>query len=310
MKRRYPKKSIIVICGPTGIGKTSTAIQLAAQFNGEIISADSMQIYQYMDIGTAKPTLEEQACIKHHLIDIIPPNENFDAARFAQMAHAKIKELEQHEMLPFIVGGTGLYIKALLHGLFRTQPTDPTLLSQLKTDAETYGSRSLHSRLQHVDPAAAQKIHPNDTFRVIRALEIFQRTGIPLSTHQTGHGFKKSMFNALKIGLYLDRELLYERINRRVERMVQEGLLNEVHVLLERGYSKEIKAMQSIGYRHMLQYIDGTLSWDDAVDIMKRDTRRYAKRQFTWFNADPEIKWVDIGDLATITRLITTFFET
>jgi tRNA dimethylallyltransferase len=293
MVNASPKPPVVVICGPTGIGKTTTAIKIAETFGAEIISADSMQIYRFMDIGTAKPTAEEKARIRHYLIDIVNPDEDFDAARFVSLARPLIFTLNQKGKLPVVAGGTGMYIKALIHGLFRAQPPDPEVRLKLKADAEALGPAVLHHRLSRIDPEAATRIHPNDAFRIIRALETYETTGRKLSDHHLGHGFAESPFRAFKIGLTLDRQKLYERIDRRVDKMIEAGLLDEVKNLLGRGYSANLKALQSIGYRHMSDYLAGRLSWEESVRTLKRDTRHYAKRQLTWFRADPEITWME-----------------
>ena len=285
------KPKVIIIGGPTGIGKTAVAIRIAQRFGGEIVNADSMQIYRKMDIGTAKPTPKEQALVKHHLIDIINPDQPFDAVRFADMAGKIIIQLVEKQMLPLVVGGTGLYIKALTHGLFRENSSDPEIRKELKQDAKTHGSEYLYQKLQQIDPTTADRLHPNDTFRIIRALEVYRVTGIPISDFQDAHGFTGQSYRTLKIGLDMDRKILYDRINRRVEAMMGEGLVDEVKQLLAMGYSADLKSMQSIGYRHMADFIEGRLEWDEALDTMKRDTRRYAKRQLTWFRKDPEMIW-------------------
>jgi len=285
------KPRIIIICGPTGVGKTSAAIKLSQKFTGEIIGADSMQIYRKMDIGTAKPTRTEQADVLHHMIDVANPDEQFDAALFAEKADHIIDSLSNRGITPFIVGGTGLYIKALMHGLSRARPAAREVLKRLKNEAEKYGSDDLHRRLSECDPKTAEKIHPNDTFRITRALEIFEVTGKPMSAFHDEHQFSEKKYRALKICIHADREKLYKRINRRVDAMIEDGFLNEVKMLLKKGYSPDLKSMQSLGYRHMAEYISGKISWEQAIDIMKRDTRRYAKRQLTWFKADNEMKW-------------------
>ena len=301
------KLKIIVICGPTGIGKTSVAIKMAQLFSGEIISADSMQIYRYMDIGTAKPTIAEQTAVLHHMIDIVHPDEQFDAADFAARARSIIAELSKKNILPFVAGGTGFYIKALLHGLFRAKPANHKILLRLKEEAIKYGSSALHSRLKKIDPDAAHKIHPNDTFRIMRALETFESTGKTISEYQKEHNFGENLFDVLKIGLAVDRTLLYERINKRVDFMLESGFLDEVKDLLDKGYHKNLKAMQSIGYRHLVDFIKEDVSWDESVRLFKRDTRRYAKRQLTWFKADSEIIWLDPAETNKAAKLIENF---
>ncbi len=307
MKSKKPKPKIVVICGPTGVGKTSVAIEAAEEFSGEIINADSMQIYTYMDIGTAKPTLDEQARITHHLIDIVSPDESFDAAMYAKMASESITSLGKQNILPFVVGGTGFYIKALLHGLFMEGNSDPNIRKRLKNELEIYGADHLYSRLKRHDPTAAQKIHSNDTYRIIRALEIYEITGKTISEYHEEHRFQKDLFRTLTIGLDMNREMLYDRINSRVDAMIEAGLEQEVKGLLSLGYTEDLKPMQSIGYRHMADYINGRLSWDEALLTLKRDTRRYAKRQMTWFKSDSQTVWIEPGQIKDIIRLVKTF---
>ncbi|QTA78929.1 tRNA delta(2)-isopentenylpyrophosphate transferase [Desulfonema limicola] len=303
------KPDIIVICGPTGVGKTSAAISLAQKFNGEIISSDSMQIYKYMDIGTAKPDSKEQAAVPHHLIDIKEPDEDFDAAMFAQTAYKKIMELYDRGITPFVAGGTGMYIKALIHGIFKVKPVDPGIRSKIKKDAELLGSRVLYERLYQCDPETAEKIHPNDTYRIIRALEIYESTGSRISKFHKQHGFSDEQFNVLKIGLGMEREKLYERINQRVDIMMEQGFEHEVRDLLAKGYSPALKSMQSIGYRHIADFIYDKIDKQEALVTMKRDTRRYAKRQFTWFKADPRVIWTKPENLEDIELLIKKFLQ-
>ncbi len=303
------KGKIIVICGPTAIGKTGAAIGLAQKFQGEIVSADSMQIYQYMDIGTAKPTAEEKAAVKHHMIDIAAPDEEFDAARYAEEARGIISELHHRGIPPFVVGGTGLYLKTLLHGIFQAPPSPPALREELRRIAEESGSPFLHRRLLNCDPESARKIHPNDSYRIIRALEIYESTGKSIREYQKKHLFAEKKYRTFKIALHSEREILYERINRRVDAMLDAGLEDEVRELTEKGYSHELKSMQSIGYRHMNEYIRGLMDYTEAVRTMKRDTRRYAKRQFTWFRADPEMIWVKAENLKNLSPDIKKFLQ-
>jgi tRNA dimethylallyltransferase len=307
MNRDKSKPKVIVICGPTGSGKTAAAIPLAVRFKGEIISADSMQIYRYMDIGTAKPTRAEQQQVGHHLIDVAAPDESFSAARYADMARNVISRLQPEGTVPFVVGGTGLYIKALLKGLFPTEPVDPTVRSRLKKDAVVHGAAVLHRRLADCDPEAARRIQPNDTYRILRALEIYESSGRSISQLQSEHGFSEKPFSVLKIGLDIDRNRLYERINMRVDYMIRAGLLQEVKNLLGRGYAPTLKSMQSIGYRHLVDFIQGRLSWPEALRTFKRDTRRYAKRQLTWFKADSEINWIADENTTRMMQRINNF---
>ncbi len=303
------KPNVIVICGPTALGKTSIAIDLARTFKGEIVGADSMQIHRHMNIGTAKPTPDEQSIVPHHMIDIVDPNEPFDARQFAIMAHEKIMDLHARRVSPFVIGGTGLYIKALLHGLFEAMPADPDVRTRLKQEAEIHGTDFLHKRLSQLDSATAKRIHPNDTYRILRALEVYELTGKTISELQGEHSFTDKPFRVLKIGLHMDREIIYDRINRRVDAMIDSGLVNEVKGLLGMGYSADLKSMQSIGYRHMVDFIEGHSSWEEALRTLKRDTRRYAKRQLTWFKADSAIVWKEPGQLKEIRRTIEKFLQ-
>ncbi len=300
---------IIIVCGPTGIGKTSTAIRLCLECNGEIIGADSMQLYRYMNIGTAKPAPHETEKVPHHMIDVADPDDAFDAGTFAEMASEHIRRLIHRKKIPFVVGGTGLYIKALVHGLSRARPADAQVISRLKAEAEKIGGKALHDRLAKLDPQAAGKIHPNDTFRVIRALEIYIKTGKPISHYHNKHRFIDRKFDTLKIGLELPRETLYQRINTRVDIMIQEGLLSEVRGLFEKGYAKDLKSMQSLGYRHMTAFLNQEISWEEAVDTLKRDTRHYAKRQMTWFKADAEINWFRPEQINVMQGAIASFLS-
>ena len=303
------KPKIIIVCGPTGIGKTAVALDLAQSFKGQIIGADSMQVYKHMDIGTAKPSAEEQARVVHHMVDILEPDEPFDAAQFSEKARAKIYKLSQQNIIPFVVGGTGLYIKALLYGLFDTDISDAQVRARLQAQAHRQGIEFLYKRLSRLDPATAKRLHPNDAYRILRALEVLESTGRSISKHHQKHGFLEQPFNALKIGLHMDRAALYERINQRVDAMIAAGFLNEVKALLKRGYSADLKSMQSIGYRHLADYIQSRLSWEECVRILKRDHRRYAKRQLTWFGADPEIIWKEPSELEELKRLVEGFMS-
>ncbi len=293
MESFQPKPKGIIICGPTGVGKTSFAIQLARLFQGEIIGADSMQIYRHMDIGTAKPTPAERSLVPHHMVDIVDPDEPFDAETYATLSLSIVMALQARQVLPFVVGGTGLYIKSLVYGLFDARPRDEALRIRLKQEAEKEGAEALFERLKQVDPVTARKLHVNDTYRIIRALEVYETSGVPISDYQRRHRFQESRVTTLKFGLHMGRDQLYDRIDERVDMMIQAGLLDEVRRLQESGYSGELKSMQSIGYRHMCDFLDGRLDWPETIRTLKRDTRRYAKRQMTWFKADREVVWVD-----------------
>ncbi len=304
---REKLNKIIVICGPTGVGKTGFAIELARRFNGEIVGADSMQIYRYMDIGTAKPTAAEQAAVVHHLVDIVDPHEDFDAAEYARRAQVCVSRLIDQGKLPFVVGGTGLYVKSLVYGLAEAAPSDERVRARLKTELARTSARAMHERLSQIDSQSAQRIHPNDAFRILRALEVFQITGRPLSAHHDGHGFAQARLDALQIGLTLPRPRLYARIDQRVDAMLAQGLADEVRGLLDKGFHPGLKSMQSLGYRHMADYLQGRLEWNETVRTLKRDHRRYAKRQMTWFGADENVRWLQPDQLTQAVELIETF---
>ena len=300
---------MIIIAGPTGVGKTASAIALAAAVGGRILSADAMQVYKGMDVGTAKPSREEQAQVRHYLIDVVRPDEAFDAARFVSRARAVIESLHQRGIPIFVVGGTGLYIKALTKGLFHAEGagSKKQVREKLQAEKSVLGLKALHERLCRLDPVAGSKVHPNDAFRVIRALEVYESTGKPISAHHLEHGFSDRPYRSLTLGLYMDRDQLYERINRRVDQMLEMGLLDEVKALLGQGYGSELKPMSSIGYRHMVMYLEGRYSWDEAVETLKRDTRRYAKRQLTWFRSDPEMEWIEPDRVGEMRSKICSF---
>ncbi|MCU0562077.1 MAG: tRNA (adenosine(37)-N6)-dimethylallyltransferase MiaA [Desulfobacterales bacterium] len=286
------KPKVIVVCGPTAAGKTAVGIELAAALGGEIISADSMQVYRYMDVGTAKPTAAERAAAAHHLIDVVDPDEPFDAARYAVLARETVAALHRRGKVPLVVGGTGLYIKSLLHGLFRCAAGDPAVRLRLAAEARSEGTPALHARLAACDPQTASRLHPNDTARVVRALEVFEVAGRPISAFQRAHRFADDPFDALLIGLEMERERLYERIDRRVDAMLAAGLEEEVRGLLARGYGPDLKSMQSIGYSHLSALLAGRIDRPETVRTLKRDTRRFAKRQLTWFRATPGVLWL------------------
>ncbi|MGD8369697.1 MAG: tRNA (adenosine(37)-N6)-dimethylallyltransferase MiaA [Desulfobacterales bacterium] len=290
--REKETNQIIVVCGPTAVGKTGFGIDLARAVGGEIVGADSMQIYRHMDIGTAKPSAEERAQVRHHLVDFCDPAEPFDAAAYTRLARETIERLLENSVVPLVVGGTGLYIKGLLGGLFPASAASRPVRNRLRQEAERRGTPDLHRRLAQRDPETAARLHPNDTFRVVRALEVLVATGEPISRHQQRHRFGDAPYRALKLGVFLEREALYRRIDRRCEAMLQAGLIDEVERLLAMGYSPQLKAMQSIGYRHVVDYLAGRTNREETLRLFCRDTRRYAKRQLTWFRADPEICWL------------------
>ena len=309
MVQPSPKTKLIVVCGPTGSGKTGFAIELARQFNAEIIGADAMQIYRHMDIGTAKPTPAEQAAAPHHMIDVVDPDEDFDAAAYANMATETIRRIIARGRTVFVVGGTGFYIKALIHGLFEQGPSDPAVRRRLKQQADSGGIGDLYRRLQEIDSVAAVRIHPNDTYRIIRALEVFEVAGEPLTVFHRRHGFREQRFTTLEFGLSWPRPALYERINRRVDAMMAQGFLDEVRQLMASGYGSDLKSMQSLGYRHLAAVVGGDTRLAEAVAMLKRDHRRYAKRQLTWFRARKSVHWLTPDQTETAAERIRAFLS-
>jgi tRNA dimethylallyltransferase len=301
------KPSIIIISGPTGAGKTEVAVSLAEPIGGEIISADAMQVYRHMDVGTAKPSAEQVSRVRHHLIDVVDPDESFSAAVFRTMAERVILDLHNKGVPVFVVGGTGLYIKALTRGLFKISAEDHAVRERLRREVRNRGAQALHGRLKDLDPESAARIHPNDTYRIMRAIEVFELTGRSISEHHGAHDFSDNPYRVLKFGLFINREILYDRIDKRADRMIAAGLLEEVQGLLDRGYAPGLKAMQSIGYRHMAAYLLDELDWDETVRRFKRDTRRYAKRQLTWLRKDPDIHWVQPGERALMEKKTDAF---
>lgn len=303
------KPRLICIVGPTGVGKTGMALELAGRFGGEIVSADSMQVYRHMDIGTAKPTAAERERIPHHLLDVVDPDEPFDASRYIGLAHGAIADLRQRGKPVFVVGGTGLYIRALLGGLIDGPGADEALRRELKQEMNRLGKAHLYARLRARDARAAERINPNDGVRIIRALEVWELTGRSIVDHQQEHGFRDSPYAALRIGLGLDRERLNARIDRRTERMMADGFAEEVRRLLDRGWGDSLKPMQSLGYRHMIDCLAGRRNLKQTVELIQRDTRRYARRQMTWFTADREVVWLDPADVEGASARIHLFLD-
>lgn len=298
---------MLVLVGPTAIGKTELSLALAHHYQGEIVSVDSMQVYRLMDIGTAKASRQERAAIPHHLIDIVDPNEDYDAARFATDAAEAIGDIHNRKKLPLLTGGTGLYLRTLLQGIFPGVPVDDRIRSELHLRLATEGCSKLYDELKTIDRSSAEKIHKNDSHRLLRALEIYYVSGVPWSEHllqQRGQSPEMTFADVLQIGLTCDRDHLYERINRRCQTMLAEGLEGEVRDLLTRGYERTAKSFGSIGYRHMINYIDGKWSWDEMACLLARDTRRYAKRQYTWFARMDKLLWFQAKDKEKIFPLI------
>lgn len=305
----HAKPFVVVISGPTACGKTALALELAEIFPVEVISADSRQVYRGMDIGTAKPTPEELHRVRHHLVNVVDPDEQYTAADFAAAGRATVYDVLRRGRIPLVVGGTGLYIRALTEGLVDAPGGKEELRRKLWQMERDQGEGTLHRLLLHQDPVSAARIHPRNLVRIVRALEVFAITGRPISELHSAHAFADAPFATLKIGLFTEREELFRRIDRRTEMMVQGGLLQEVSALLEKGYSPRLKALQTIGYREVVQHLAGQLSETEAVALIQRETRRYAKRQITWFGRDNSIIWVDsCRESARIHELIDRFY--
>lgn len=294
---------IIAIVGSTASGKSELALKLAASIDAEIVNADSMQVYQGMDIGTAKLSIQERAEIPHHLLDIITPDQSFSASDYLKAATKAINEITSRAKHVIIVGGTGLYIRALLKGLIDSPGGATELRAALHKEALSLGNQAMLDKLAKVDPESASRIHCNNLVRIIRALEVFQITGVPLSKQQEQHSFSGKLYNCLQVGISVDRQELYDRINRRVEFMFANGLLDEVRYLLDKGYHRELKAMRAIGYKETTAYLSGEQSLEKAKELIKLNTRHYAKRQLTWFKGDPDILWLEYPvNFATIIK--------
>lgn len=291
------KKPLIAIVGPTATGKTEVGVELALRLNGEIVSADSMLVYKGMDIGTAKPTIEERRGVPHHLIDMIMPYEEFNVAIYQRETEKVIEEIYNRNKLPIIVGGTGLYVRSVIDDYnFNTPSRDKQLRQYLKEMELKRGKIWLHQQLEEIDPAAAKKIHPNNVRRVVRALEICKLTGKRFSDLQQAN-YQNTKYDAAIFGLIYPREVLYQRINLRVDKMIATGLVEEVKSLIQTGIKRSNTAMQGLGYKEIAAYLDGESSLEEAVELLKRGTRRLAKRQMTWFRRDPRINWLDRHDI-------------
>lgn len=289
------KKPLIILTGPTAAGKTELSIALAKRLNGAVISADSMQVYRYMDIGSAKIRPEEMQGIRHYLVDVLDPKEEFNVVRFQQMARQAMEEIYQNGQIPIVVGGTGFYIQALLKDVNfeESSGTLPVRRQMEEIARREGGARALYERLLEVDPASAASIHENNIKRVIRALEYYEETGRPISLHNEEQKEKKPPYTYAYFVLTDDRSRLYDRINRRVDKMVEQGLVDEVRWLKDHGYDRNLVSMQGLGYKEMFPYLDGICSLEDAVEIIKRDTRHFAKRQLTWFRREPDVVWLE-----------------
>ena len=300
---------MVIINAPTATGKTELAINLALEFGGEIISADSLQVYRYLDIGTAKPSQEQRNKVKHHLIDIVNPDEEFNAAFFAEQARIIIADLARRGKPVFIVGGTGLYIRALLRGIIETPTVDENIRNYYRQLRESHGKEYLYNLLQQRDSDAAQKIKPNDSVRVIRALEVLEQTGESISAKQKRHSFADCPYKTYKIGIQLASAELKQKIIMRTEKMIADGLLDEVKSILDRGYSNNLKPLQSLGYKQVIGFLRKEYDWENALDLINRDTWHYAKRQLTWFAADKEINWFKPDSFEEIRKNVEKFWK-
>ena len=291
--KELPK--ICILAGPTAVGKTDISLALARNLCGEIISADSAQVYKYMDIGTAKLKEDEMQGIRHYMIDVVTPDKDFSVAQFRDRAEGYIRDINERGRLPIITGGTGLYINSLLDNLdFTKSISDEPFRKEMQEIADSKGSAYVHAMLETVDPASYNKLHPNDLRRSIRALEVHKNTGKPISYFQDESRKQPPKYNFVYIMLTMDREKLYGRIEQRVDKMMAEGLVEEVEGLLGSGYNRELTSMQALGYKEIADYLQGTISKEEAVRVLKRDTRHYAKRQLTWFRRDQRVNWIDI----------------
>ncbi len=298
--KNLEKKNLIVLTGPTAVGKTDLSIKLAKLVDGEIISADSIQVYKHLDIGSAKITPEEMDGVRHHLIDVLDPKEGFNIATFKDMADKAIADIYSRGKLPIITGGTGFYIQSVLYDINFTENEDDGYRAKLEALGNEKGSEYLHNMLKDIDPSSADAIHANNVKRVIRALEFYHQTGQLISDHNATESAKESPYNFAYFVLNCNRQLLYERIDKRVDIMVNNGLVDEVRYLRdELGLTKDLVSMQGLGYKEILSYLNGEFSLDEAIYILKRDTRHFAKRQLTWFKREKDVIWVDKDNLVT-----------
>ena len=303
------KLPLVVICSPTTTGKTELAMKLAGEFGAEIISADSLQVYRYLDIGTAKPTKEQRKKVRHYLIDVVDPDEEFNAAIYAEQARIIIKNLNKKCKPIFVVGGTGLYIRALLQGIVETPKVNENIRNYYHQLLERHGKKYLFNLLQQRDVEATRRINPNDSIRIIRALEVLEQSGESIIAKQKRHSFTDSPYSTYKIGLKVEREELKQRISQRTERMIAAGLLDEVKSILDRGYSEKLKPLQSLGYKEVIGFLRGEHDWEKALQLINSNTWHYAKRQITWFAADKAINWFQPVDYEKIRSNVEKFWN-
>ena len=293
------KRPLVIITGPTASGKTALSIELAKQIGGEIISADSMQVYRHMDIGSAKVTKEEMDGVPHHLIDVLDPSEEFNVVRFQEMARKAMEGIYERGKIPIIAGGTGFYIQALLYDIdFTETDENNSIREELEQKARAEGASVLHAMLKEIDPESAEAIHENNVKRVIRAIEFYRQTGKKISDHNRQEREKSSPYQFLYYVIDLPRELLYSRIEQRVDQMIEQGLVEEVKALQAMGCTRDMVSMQGLGYKEILDYLNGQLTLDEAIYVLKRDTRHFAKRQLTWFRRERDVRWLELGTFA------------
>lgn len=305
--------SVIVITGPTASGKTGQAVYTAKKLNGEVVSADSMQIYKYMDIGTAKPTKSEMAGVRHHMIDAVMPDEPFNVAMYKEQAERCIKDITNREKLPIVAGGTGLYINSLIYNIqFSETVCDESFRMKMRKLADEKGPELLHEMLEKVDPESAEEIHYNNVKRVIRALEVYEYTGKPISWHKKQSRSVPPEYRYIVFVLNIEREQLYRRIDERVDKMIEDGLVCEVESLLAKGVNPDSIALQGLGYKEIISYLKNEMTLDEAIRVLKRDTRHYAKRQLTWFRSIKGAIWINGGseNLEKNTKIIQEYLET
>jgi tRNA dimethylallyltransferase len=295
-------KPVLVLIGPTAVGKSRVAVEVAKAFETEVLTADSRQVYRGMDVGTDKPTPEERQGVPHRLIDLVNPDESFNAGLYRRQALDDIERLYRDSRLPLVVGGTGLYVRTLLKGLCDAPPTDPIVRGALQQEVKDFGHDRLYARLVAVDPVVAARLHPRDESKVIRALEVHQVSGRRMSAYQQEHGFAERPFSALIIGLNRDRDALYRRIEERIDWQLAHGLIEETKQLLARGYRRDSAAMKGLGYRQVAEHLAGEYDATEMVRRFKRDTRHYSKRQMTWFRKEPGIQWLTIGESESVQR--------
>lgn len=299
--------STCAIVGPTGIGKTALALILSDTLDLEVISVDSRQVYRHMDIGTGKPDRSELKRVRHHLIDVAEPDDTYSAGRFSEEARISLENIQQGGKIPFLVGGTGLYLKALTEGIINAPPSDPSIRADLNKEAKAIGAPGLHEKLKAIDPAAAGRIHPNDLVRTVRALEINRLTGKNVGDLRCRP--RQESLDAVIFGLWMQREYLYRRIEARVDLMMKNGFLEEVRSLLEMGYDENLRSMEGIGYRQLTEYLRGLHSLSGAVDSTKKETRNFAKRQMTWFSSMKDVNWIEVPPSGALDKAAETILK-